>query len=149
MIISLWKDNLEGDWELAQSTGDLIGLEFARSESPVWPEELEPGSWVGVDFDGTWSSTDNPGHFVPPYPLGEATPLMTLRVRIMRKAGLRVKLFTARAASPEAVSKLQIWMEKAIGEVLEVTDRKDYQMIRFFDDRALQVVPNTGRMALQ
>jgi hypothetical protein len=31
---------------------------------------------------------------------------------------------------------------------LEVTHQKDYDLIRFFDDRAIQIVPDQGRSIL-
>lgn len=149
MIIRLWEETPEATWDLVRDTGDQVGLEFGKGEAVVWPDELEPGAWVGIDFDGTWSSTDNPGHFEPPYPLGRAVPQMTYKVRIMMKAGIRVRLFTARAGSPEAVERLRDWMRREIGEVLEVTDKKDYNLLRFYDDRALQVIPNLGRVVVE
>lgn len=35
--------------------------------------------------------------------------------------------------------------ETHIGRVLPITNIKDYQMIELWDDRAVQVIPNTGQ----
>jgi hypothetical protein len=43
-----------------------------------------------------------------------------------------------------ARSFIQVWCDKNIGQVLELTCVKDYGMIELWDDRAVRVVPNTG-----
>jgi len=101
--------------------------------------------WVGVDLDGTLSRTDNPGHFVPPYPLGEPIPEMIAMVQSLLQVGITVKIFSARACEPESVPIVQAWAEKHGLGRLEVTNLKDYDLIRFYDDRAIQMVPNEGR----
>jgi hypothetical protein len=115
---------------------------------------FEPGSepvfvsarqWVGVDFDGTLARDDAPGHFDPPYPLGEPIPHMLAMVRSLQQAGVQVKIFSARACEPESVPVIQEWAEKHGLGRMEVTNSKDFELVRFFDDRALQVLPNQGR----
>jgi hypothetical protein len=101
--------------------------------------------WVGVDLDGTLSRDDAEGHFLPPYPLGEPIPDMIAMVRSLLEAGVTVKIFSARACEPESVPIIQAWAEKHGLGRLDVTNRKDYDLIRFYDDRAIQVVPNRGR----
>jgi hypothetical protein len=100
--------------------------------------------WVGVDLDGTLSSDDNEGHFEPPYPLGQPIPKMVEMVKSLISAGIRVKIFSARASDPENIPIVQEWAERHGLGRLEVTNQKDYDLIRFFDDRAIQVVPNQG-----
>ena len=104
--------------------------------------------WIGVDldctlakFDGWTSATD----------IGEPIPLMVNRVKEWRKNGVNVKIFTARIDLPDedllvqTVYAIQSWCKKHIGEVLPITDRKDDAMIMIWDDRCMQVIPNTGR----
>lgn len=61
-----------------------------------------------------------------------------------------VKIFTARVSGPEGpeldevVAEIERWCEQHIGQVLPITCTKDYGMIELWDDRAVQVVPNTG-----
>lgn len=38
------------------------------------------------------------------------------------------------------------WCEKHIGQKLRVTAFKDYRMVALYDDRCVQVVPNTGEL---
>jgi hypothetical protein len=101
--------------------------------------------WVGVDLDGTLSRTDNPGHFSPPYPLGEPIPEMIAVVQSLLQASVTVKIFSARACEPESVPIVQAWAEKHGLGRLDVTNLKDYDLIRFYDDRAIQMVPNAGK----
>jgi hypothetical protein len=107
--------------------------------------------WVGVDFDGTlatydrWRGEDH---------LGKPVPLMVRRVQEMLRKGITVKIFTARVAEGEGRDPSKShrligdWTEKHIGQRLEVTNIKDWGMIQLFDDRAVQVVPNTGRIVI-
>ena len=103
--------------------------------------------WVGVDLDGTLSRTDNPGHFSPPYPLGEPIPEMLLLVKSLLDAGVRVKIFSARACEPKSIPVVQAWAERHGLGPLEVTNQKDFDLIRFYDDRAIAMVPNAGQPA--
>jgi hypothetical protein len=101
--------------------------------------------WVGVDFDGTLARTDNEGHFLPPYPLGEPIPEMVAMVKSLLEAGVTVKIFSARACEPESIPTIQAWTQRHGLGRLEVTNKKDFDLIRFFDDRAIPIAPNQGR----
>ncbi len=101
--------------------------------------------WVGVDFDGTISRDDAEGHFLPPYPLGKPIPEMISMVKSLLDAGVTVKIFSARACEPESIPHLQDWAEQHGLGRLDVTNSKDFDLIRFYDDRAIQVVPNRGK----
>ena len=71
-------------------------------------------------------------------------PLMLRRVRLWLEKGLRVKIVTARAGDPEGLAATQAWLKIHGLPELEVTDKKDFGMIELWDDRAIQVVQNTG-----
>jgi len=115
---------------------------FHPDEPPTF---IRQQHWVGVDFDGTLARTDNEGHFLPPYPLGEAIPAMLAMVKSLLEAGVTVKIFSARACEPESIPTIQEWtLRHGLGR-LEVTNKKDFDLIRFFDDRAIQIVPNQGK----
>lgn len=49
-------------------------------------------------------------------------------------------MFEARCAH-YAIEK---WCQMHIGGILPVTNVKDYAMVELWDDRAVQVIPNTG-----
>ena len=102
--------------------------------------------WIGVDLDGTMAFYDGwKGHTH----IGEPIAPMVRRVQLWLTMGRDVRLFTARACLPEAeldefIDAWNVWAEKHIGQRLVVTSTKDFQMSELWDDRAVQVIPNTG-----
>jgi hypothetical protein len=114
-------------------------------EPGVEPVFVAPQHWVGVDLDGTLARDDAEGHFLPPYPLGEPIPEMIAMVKSLLAAGVTVKIFSARACEPESIPVIQSWADKQGLGRLEVTNQKDFDLIRFYDDRAIQMAPNSGR----
>ena len=108
--------------------------------------------WIGVDLDGTLAEVD----YSRPYDyrvIGRPVPRMTERVRAWIESGTKVKILTARVSSNcpermECAKLIQDWCMKHIGYALEVTSEKDYFMVELWDDRCVQVIPNTG-IALQ
>ncbi len=115
---------------------------FEPGAEPVFVAQKR---WVGVDLDGTLARDDAAGHFLPPYPLGEPIPEMIAMVQSLLQAGVTVKVFSARACEPESVPLIQAWAETHGLGRLEVTNQKDYDLIRFYDDRAIQMLPNQGK----
>jgi hypothetical protein len=101
----------------------------------------EKKGWIGVDLDGTlafydgWKGEENIG-----YPIS----LMKGRVLDFIEKGLIVKIFTARAGSETGIVAVKKWLKTNGFPDLEVTDKKDYGMIRLYDDRAVHVEENTG-----
>ena len=103
------------------------------------PEDYKP--WIGVDLDGTLAAAvpwKGIAH------IGPAVPLMLRRVKAWVDKGVRVKIMTARAGDPEGIAATKLWLVAQGLPELEVTDRKDFGMIELWDDRAIQVVQNSG-----
>lgn len=107
--------------------------------------------WIGVDLDGVlayydeWRGVDH---------VGEPIPAMVDRVRRWIAEGKRVKVFTARVDNTaidanEARAAIERWLEKQGLAGLEITNVKDYGMVELWDDRCVQMEPNTGRPALE
>lgn len=117
-------------------------VRFAADEQPVF---ISKTCWIGFDLDGTLARTDNPGHFEPPYPIGEPIPHMVDMAKRLIAAGVTVKIFTARACDVEKVPKVIEWLEKQGLGRLPVTNQKDFDLIRFFDDRAVPFVMDHRR----
>ena len=121
----------------------------AREETPreykVQPmtDEDDNGSrgWIGVDLDGTLARSDT---LVSLSKIGKPIPRMAERVKQMIKQGYRIKIFTARASDPDQIPLIQRWLAEHEFPELEITNAKDYDMIRCYDDRAVQVIANTG-----
>ncbi len=103
-------------------------------------------SWIGVDFDGTLAYYD-PNSYTPGV-VGEPVPAMLERVRSWLREGKTVKIFTARATNAVDVKAIKAWLQKQQLPDLEVTDRKDHNMEVCYDDKAVQVILNTGRLAV-
>lgn len=102
-------------------------------------------AWTGVDLDGTlavYHTGDGIRGIGPPI------PEMVERVKGWVRSGRVVKIFTARAyQDPHGEQRRMIekWCLNHIGYALEVTCTKDFEMVELWDDRAVQVVPNTGK----
>lgn len=109
--------------------------------------------WVGVDLDGTLATYDN---WVRADVIGEPVWPMVDRVRGWLGQGHDVRIFTARVSTDgtprrdeEArIARLAIdkWCKKVFLRTLPITNVKDYGMVELYDDRAVQVVPNTGAL---
>ena len=113
---------------------------------------------IAVDLDGTLAEYDGwhgEGYIGPP------VPRMVRTVRGWLDAGREVVIFTARVStvgrvSPEVPVELtaeraeaqrraiEAWCLKHLGVVLPVTCEKSYEFEQIWDDRAVQVIPNTG-----
>jgi hypothetical protein len=116
--------------------------------------------WIGIDLDGClaeyhgWPKDNS---------IGAPIPKMVERVRKWFGEGKNIKIFTARVCVREGISKesgleatsafaesqrqlIKEWCRTHLGFVLEVTNVKDFGMIRLYDDRCIQVEANTGRL---
>lgn len=103
--------------------------------------------WYGFDFDGTLAEHD--GTWKDPDDLGKPIPLMVNLVKKMLDEGKEVRIMTARVSSisPErekCIKALNLWCKHVFGKTLPLTAEKDHHMIALYDDRAKQVIPNTG-----
>ena len=100
--------------------------------------------WIGVDLDGTLAEY----HGWKDDSIGKPIPRMLKRVVEWMDSGREVRIVTARVADSRAcVKNIEDWCEKNIGYVLPVTCKKDMNMLELWDDRAVQVIKNTGRRA--
>ena len=101
--------------------------------------------WIGVDLDGTlahyrgWRGTDHVGQ-----------PIRRMRIRVVdwlaggHPSGSRdVRIMTARTEA--SYPAIRAWCRRHLGQELPITNAKDFAMIELWDDRAVQVIPNTGR----
>ena len=107
-------------------------------------DEIPAGTpWIGVDLDGTLAKYDRWRGFDH---VGEPVPVMLARVKFWLEKGYTVKIFTARASVPEkGIPPVKKWLADNGLPELEITNQKDFSMIELWDDRAIQVVSDTGR----
>lgn len=113
--------------------------------------------WIGVDLDGTLAYYDS---FKGAEHIGDPIPAMLERVKGWIAEGREVRIFTARVGETYLRNKdgtlddhvfadaarrhIEQWCIKHIGVKLQVTATKDFGMIELWDDRCVQVQPNTG-----
>lgn len=110
----------------------------------TFKEYIKEGrEWVGVDLDGTLAHYT---HWKGVTKIGKPIPKMVDRIKKMLDNGEKVKIFTARANDPKAVEAIKKWLVTIGLPELEVTNIKDQYMVSFYDDRAIQVVKNTGEI---
>lgn len=103
---------------------------------------------ICVDLDGTLALYD---HWKGIDHVGDPIPAMLKRVKDWLAAGTTVKIFTARVSVPDrdkaaVIAPIHAWCEKHGLPPLEVTCMKDFSCVRIYDDRAVQVEMNTGRI---
>ncbi len=108
--------------------------------------------WIGVDLDGTLAEY----HGWDGGKIGKPVPRMLERVKMWIATGEEVRIFTARVGEPHEGLKnveqrraIEAWCVEHIGVKLEVTATKDFRMFQLWDDRAIQVVANTGQPAVE
>ncbi len=97
--------------------------------------------WIGVDLDGTLALYDGwqgPKHIGPPI------PEMEKRVWDWITEGREVRIVTARASDLSQIPVVKEWLKTHGFPDLRVVNYKDYGMIQLWDDRCVQVNPNTG-----
>jgi len=112
----------------------------------VDPKKESPNGWKGVDLDGTLAEYHG---FVSETTIGKPIPIMVERIKSWLADGINVKIFTARVGPgpndiPKARKAIEDWCLEHIGQVLPVTCEKDLHMWELWDDRCVQVVPNTS-----
>lgn len=125
---------------LAQTTEAYLPLKNHPDDSV--PRD---GPWIGVDLDGTLAKHDL---WISKTHIGKPVEPMMKRVKSWIEQGIRVKIVTARASSPDGIPPVKSWLKKQGLPDLEVTNQKDFGMIELWDDRAIQVIPNTGKPVL-
>lgn len=133
--------------------------------------------WIGVDLDGTlavydgWKGCDHIGEPIQEMvnrvrmwiSKGERVKIFTARmhghgkptpVGDPTKPGGNVRDdFNPESdvtnTPRDVVTPIEDWCLKHLGQKLEITNVKDFGMIELWDDRAIQVVPNTGELSVK
>lgn len=99
-------------------------------------------TWIGVDLDGTLAHYES-----GQYPkIGKPLEPMVNRILDWLEAGEEVRIMTARAAhGSEDIEMVADWLKNEAGlPALRITNEKDHDMEVLWDDRVVQVRPNTG-----
>lgn len=106
--------------------------------------------WIGVDLDGTlavyttWQGIEH---------IGEPIMPMVDRVKRWLSEGYDVRIFTARVSESDGTRDtrkvrkvIEDWCMQHLNETLPITNVKDFEMHELYDDRAVQVAKNTGKV---
>jgi phosphoribosylamine-glycine ligase len=105
----------------------------------------EESGWIAVDLDGTLATYSGWSEEI-----GSPISKMIQRVKTWLREGKEVRILTARGSVGDnkfaQLIKVYEWVKQHIGEPLEVTHKKDPQMIRLYDDRVRQIEANTGEL---
>lgn len=122
---------------------------MSQIDPPINPESAaemtapDTTPWIGVDLDGTlakFSAWRGISH------IGKPVPEMMARVHRWRQEGRKVKIFTARAAHEEYLPPIRKWLKKHKLADMEITNELDPYVMEIWDDRAIQIVSNTGQI---
>lgn len=107
--------------------------------------------WIGVDLDGTLAKFDRETWFRLGFKyIGEPIPAMMEMVKGALAQGVKVKIFTARAVhGQQAINAIHDWLFQNGLPKLEVTNVKDEGLTALYDDRAVGVIFNTGKLERQ
>lgn len=104
-------------------------------------ESSQKKGWIAVDLDGTlayyhsWRGLDH---------IGKPVKAMLERVRRWLEEGYEVRIFTARASSPELIAPVEAWLKKQKLPALIVTNELDADCIELWDDRCVQLIEDSG-----
>ena len=105
--------------------------------------------WFAFDLDGTLAKYDG---WKGIEHIGEPIASTVLIARLLHWMGKKVKILTARVAprdgddGSKARAYVEAWCEQNLGFKPEVTHLKDASMVALFDDRAVAVEQNTGKI---
>lgn len=125
----------------AEGESYAVGVDFGdgKGDRAATVVVRVPTGWIGVDFDGTLAKRAR-------WPdLGEPIPAMLERVKAWVAAGVEVRIVSVRAGEGHG-DRVQDWLERHGLPRLIVTDKKDHRMFQLWDDRAVRVETDTGRI---
>lgn len=107
--------------------------------------ELTERYAIAVDLDGTlaeyhgWQGVEH---------IGNPVPAMVAKVKKAHAEGKEIWIFTARVSDPSeapiAMEVITKWCKEHFIPYIGITSNKKKIFKEFWDDRAVQVVPNTG-----
>lgn len=102
------------------------------------------GGWIGFDLDGTLAHYEGWDGGKIGKPIENTVKL----IKDFISKDYNVKIFTARVSQcePGVHRAIEDWCLEHIGVCLPITCSKDYNMVRLYDDRCVQVETNTGRI---
>ena len=112
---------------------------------------IPESSVIAVDLDGTLAEQESP---YDPTRIGKPIPAMVNRVIKWLRQGKKIVILTARLNSQTHTKRqllftrklIEHWTKKYLGKALPCTAEKHASMAVIYDDRAVQVKRNTGKI---
>lgn len=98
---------------------------------------------IAIDLDGTLAHYDK---FISEDHIGEPIEPMMKFVKTLIADGHKVVIFTARASTVTGVAAVCKWIREQGLPPLEVTNIKKKTFQTIYDDRAIQIIRNTGEL---
>lgn len=127
----------------------------------AYRDQISPGpvpgaqasGWIGFDLDGTLARYDG---WRGDADIGRPIPAACLLAKQLIAAGARLRIMTARVSRAHHTAEeilantvfIQDWTEVFLGVRLPVTAEKDMLMQALYDDRAIPLEFNTGRLGV-
>ena len=103
--------------------------------------EVCKDGWYGIDLDETLAFyTGTSGNTK----IGPAILEIMVIAKRWLSEGKDVRLFTARCGFPGAVAEIEAWLLEHDLQDMKICNVKDHGLILLLDDRAREVVGNTG-----
>lgn len=99
------------------------------------------GGYIGVDLDGTLAHYTGWNDGV----IGNPIPRMSARIWDWLGSGQEVRIVTARVGDIQERERVYRWLWDKYRLMMPVQNTKTFRMHELWDDRAIQVMPNTGR----
>lgn len=136
-----------GNARVTADDGERIQSIPGKKLTAVTPVNAKEGSeHICVDLDGTLATYSK---FKGPTVIGAPIPAMVERVKQMLAKGEDVRIMTARVADDKdgkSTRAIQAWCQRYLGRVLPITNVKDQHTKAIYDDRAVAVEKNTGKI---
>jgi len=96
--------------------------------------------YIGIDLDGTLAHYEGWNDGV----IGKPIPLMVARMWHWLSEGREVRIVTARGGDAAELDRVYKWLWESFHLMIPVQNTKTFRMHELWDDRAIQVVANTG-----
>jgi hypothetical protein len=136
-------DGLDLNVRIAAEQSEQAVVNFQSRKSLMSDKDTRHQGWIGVDLDGTLANYQASRGMDP---IGQPIEHMIFRMQQWLDAGVDVRIFTARASEETLVQPVQDWLHAHQLPILPITNRRDFDLLQLWDDRAIQIETNTAKL---
>lgn len=116
----------------------------AADATPLPDDPSANKAWLGIGLDGTLAEESGTGAGGP---IGAPVHNTVQRLKDWTDyRGLTVKVLTPRAATEAGAQAVREWLSRHNLPALEVTAKKDLNMVEMWSAHCVQVISNTGQI---